>query len=91
MVLSYPGGMTPEVLEVERALLALAPEERAAVIRHGLASLDDGVGGTSSEFHAEWQSEFRRRIDEIESGQVEMLTSEEVDAQVDALLAELRK
>ncbi|MEE6282909.1 hypothetical protein [Georgenia sp. MJ170] len=33
--------MAPDVSEIARALLALAPEDRAAVIERGLRGLDD--------------------------------------------------
>ena len=88
--------MSPEVLDVERALLALAPQERASVIHSGLLSLEDDVlneadAAQDTEIDAVWRDEFRRRIDDIESGRVELLSGEEVDARVQALLAELRR
>jgi putative addiction module component (TIGR02574 family) len=87
----YRVAMSPDVLEVERALLALAPEERATVIRRGLASLEDSVEEAPADLDAAWTDEFRRRIAEVESGQVRLLSAEEVDEQVRALLAELRR
>lgn len=44
-----------------------------------------------AEVDAEWRSEFRRRINEIESGAVELLDADEVHAQIRAKLAAMRK
>jgi putative addiction module component (TIGR02574 family) len=78
---------------VEEALLALAPGERAAVIHKGLLSLDDGsdTAGSQAEVDAAWRDELRRRIDDIESGKVELLDVDESHAQLRAELAARHK
>lgn len=83
--------MAPEVAEVERALLALAPHDRAAVIHSGLLSLDDDgdIEADQIEVDAAWRAEFRRRINDVDSGEVALVSGEESEARVSALLAEL--
>lgn len=86
-------GMNAHVLEVERALLALGPHERAAVIHHGLQSLEDenGIDQDQAEVDAAWRSELRQRIGDIENGKVELLDTDEVFASIRADLAARRK
>lgn len=85
--------MALDVVEVERALLALAPQDRAAVIHSGLLSLDDvgGIDGDQAEIDTAWRAEFRRRIDDIETGKVKLVSGQESEARVRALLAELHQ
>lgn len=85
--------MAPDVAEIERALLALAPQDRAAVIHNGLLSLDNegSIDGDQADVDTAWRDEFRRRIDDIESGKVKLVTGEESEARVRALLAELHQ
>jgi len=86
-------GMNAHVLEVERALLALDHHERAAVIHHGLQSLEDenSIEHDHAEVDAAWRSELRQRIDDIENGKVELLDTDEVFASIRADLAARRK
>jgi len=65
--------MAQDIAEVERALLALAPEERAAVIHSGLLSLD----GRSTDDDPDriddlWRGEIGTRLDDILQGKVEL-------------------
>jgi len=79
------------VAEVERAMLALDKRDLAALIHRGIQALDEGEKEASqSEADAAWILEFRRRIDEVESGKVELLTAGDVDARVDELLTKFR-
>jgi len=65
--------MAPEVAEVERALLALAPEQRAAVIRTGLLSLDGGSASASQDdVDDAWRGEIGNRLDDVLQGRVEL-------------------
>ena len=71
--------MNMNALKVREALLALDHHERAAVINDGIQSLDDDlVERSQDEVDAAWRSELRSRINEIESGEVELLNSSEV-------------
>jgi hypothetical protein len=77
--------------EVEQALLALDQRDRAAVIHSGLLSLDaDDATLDQGEIDAAWRTELRRRMDDIESGKVELLDAGESHAQMRAELAARR-
>ncbi len=76
--------------QVEEALLALNRRDRAAVIQRGLRSLDDEIEETpQEEIDAAWRDELSRRIDDIESGKVKMLSHDEVFARARAEIAAL--
>ncbi|RNI23827.1 addiction module protein [Flexivirga caeni] len=61
------------VAEVERALLALSPDERAAVIHAGLLSLHDGPTEVSpTDADAAWYAEVDRRLNEVLGGRVKL-------------------
>ncbi len=65
--------MAPKVAEVERALLALAPEERAAVIRSGLLSLDGGSAEAPQDnIDDAWRGEIGSRLDDVLQGRAEL-------------------
>lgn len=84
--------MSMSLAEVEQAFLALDRRDRAALIHRGLQSLDtedDQVD--QAEVDATWRGELRRRIDDIESGKIELLDADEVHAQIRAELAAMRK
>jgi|ThiBiot_300_plan_2_1041538.scaffolds.fasta_scaffold00835_18 putative addiction module component (TIGR02574 family) len=83
--------MSMSVADVERALLALDKHDRAAVIHRGLQSLDSDTSDVDQDaVDAAWRDELRRRVDEIESGKVELLDLDEVHAQIRAELAAMR-
>lgn len=79
--------MAPAVAEVERALLALAPDERAAVIERGLLSLDDVDDTDQGEIDAAWLAEINRRVDGYGSGDTELVDADEHFEQLRAKLA----
>ncbi|MEE6289253.1 addiction module protein [Georgenia sp. MJ173] len=85
--------MSQNVADVERALLALDHHDRAAVIHRGLRSLDpaDTTDVDQNEVDAAWRTELRRRLDDIESGKVELLDVDESHAQLRAELAAQRR
>lgn len=84
--------MSMSVSEVEQAMLALDRRDLATVIHRGIQALDeDNLNDPQDDVDAVWREELRKRIDEIESGQVELLTGEKVDARVSALLAEFQR
>jgi len=65
--------MASEVAEVERALLALAPDERAAVIHTGLLSLDGGsADAPQDDIDDAWRGEVGNRLDDVLQGRVEL-------------------
>ena len=85
--------MSMTVTEVERALLSLDRRDRAEVLHRGIQSLDadDRPAEDQAEVDAAWRSEIHRRIDDIESGKVELLDADEVHAQLRATLDAMRK
>ena len=87
------GAMSMTLAEVEQALLALDRQDRAEVLHRGIRSLemDDAVDEEQAEVDAAWRAELRRRIDEIESGKVELLDADESHAQLRAEHAARRK
>lgn len=88
---AYTRGMSMNVAEVEQALLALDERDRAAVIHRGLRSFDAEDADTDqAKVDAAWRVELRRRIDDIESGKVELLDVDESHAQLRAELAARR-
>lgn len=65
--------MTSQAAEVERALLALAPAERAAVIHAGLLSLDGDLAHTEqTDADQAWQDAIGNRLADVLAGSVEL-------------------
>lgn len=87
-VAPYTDRVTQDVAEVEQALPALAPEECAAMIHAGLLSLDDRTSVVSQDdIDAAWRTEFRRRIDDVKSGKIQLVSHDETVSQARATLA----
>lgn len=88
---TYTRDMPMTAQEVEQALLALDQHERAAVIHRGLLSLDaDDAPVDQAAIDAAWRTELGRRIDDIESGKVELLDASGSHEQLRAELAARR-
>jgi putative addiction module component (TIGR02574 family) len=68
--------MTPQVSEVLEKALALSVQERGLLIDHLIESLDEGSAEEGVE--EAWDEEIKRRVDEIRSGKVEMISGEEL-------------
>ena len=85
--------MSMSIAEIHEAILALDLPDRVAVIQRGLEALDDADCNQQDDADVEsaWREEFRRRINQIEHGEVQLVTREESDARVAALLAELQR
>jgi putative addiction module component (TIGR02574 family) len=81
--------MNPDVFELLKKALALPPEARAALAGSLLESLDDEPCDESVE--AAWNEEIKRRIEEIDSGKVQMIPYEEVRRRLAALLSDASK
>ena len=81
--------MSPEVSELLKKALALPPEARAALAGSILESLDDEPADKGVE--AAWNDEIKRRIEEIDSGKVQMIPYEEVRRRLAALLSDASK
>jgi hypothetical protein len=76
--------MAPVAAEVEQALLALNPKDRALVIEHGLASLEADEHGNVS---PAWLAEIGSRVDDILAGRVELVDADETYRLLSAELA----
>jgi putative addiction module component (TIGR02574 family) len=68
-----------DILEAEA--LKLGAGERARLAEHLIASLDE-----DPDLDAAWEAEIQKRIHEIDSGQVQMLSASEVLAQARSML-----
>jgi putative addiction module component (TIGR02574 family) len=81
--------MSPDVSELLKKALALPPEARAALAGSLLESLDDEPSDEGVE--AAWNEEIKHRIEEIDSGKVQMIPYEEVRRRLAALLSDASK
>jgi putative addiction module component (TIGR02574 family) len=81
--------MSPDVSELLKKALALPPEARAALAGSLLESLDDEPADEGVE--AAWNEEIKHRIEEIDSGRVQMIPHEEVRRRLAALLSDTSK
>ena len=73
--------MTDKTQAIVEQALKLSPTERADVAEQLLASLDKAL---DSDVEKAWQEEIQRRLQQVERGEVELIDS-------DTVMAELRK
>jgi putative addiction module component (TIGR02574 family) len=85
----YNTVMTEEVSELLKKALALPPEARAALAGSLLESLDEEPAEEGVK--TAWEEEIKRRIEEIDSGKVQMIPYEEVRRRLAARLSDARK
>lgn len=84
--------MAPDVAEVLKSAKALERDQIADVAYELLRLLDDdGATGDQEAVDAAWRAEYRRRIDDLEAGNVQTVPHAETVAQARALLAARRK
>jgi putative addiction module component (TIGR02574 family) len=81
--------MTPDVSELLKKALELPPEARAALATSLFESLDEEPADKGVE--AAWSEEVKRRIEEIDSGKIQMIPYEEVRRRLAARLADAEK
>jgi putative addiction module component (TIGR02574 family) len=67
--------MTTQADDILRNALNLAPSERAEIAASLIASLDADTG---DEIEAAWAAEIKRRIDQIDQGEVQLVPADEV-------------
>jgi len=72
--------MRIKVKSLAQSVVLLPPKDRAYLIEHLLASLDE------ADLEQQWSVEAKRRRDEIRSGQVKPMASDEVYRRIDCLL-----
>jgi putative addiction module component (TIGR02574 family) len=68
--------LTPQVSEVLEKALALSTEDRGLIIDRLIESLDNEPAEEGVE--AAWSEEIKSRVEEIQSGKVEMIPGEQV-------------
>jgi putative addiction module component (TIGR02574 family) len=68
--------MTPQISEVLEKALALSTQDRGLLIDRLIESLDDDPAEEGVE--QAWADEIKSRVDDIESGKVEMIPGDEV-------------
>lgn len=79
--------MTSDVAAVVEAVLALSPEDRAVVARQALLSLDaGGAVADQSEVDAAWREVIGSRVDDVLTGQVDLVGADEHYARLRAKL-----
>lgn len=81
--------MSPQASELLQKALALPEHDRGLIIDRLMESLDEGPAEDGVE--AAWSEEIKRRVEEIQSGKVEMIPGEEVDRRLTARLNNARK
>jgi putative addiction module component (TIGR02574 family) len=81
--------VTEEVAAILRKALSLPPEARAAIADTLLESLE--APPHTEDVEAAWSEEIRHRIDEIDSGKVQLIPYEEVRRRLMARLSDAGK
>ncbi len=81
--------LTPQVSEVLEKALALSTEDRGLIIDRLVESLDNELAEEGVE--AAWSEEIKQRVEEIQSGKVEMIPGEEVHRRLLSRLSNGRK
>jgi len=81
--------MAPEVSDILKKALALPPDARAALAGSLLESLEEHPPDPGVE--AAWSEEIKRRVEEIDSGKVQLIPHEEVRRRLMARLADAGK
>ncbi len=81
--------ISQQAAELLDKVLALSVEDRGVIIGRLVESLDDEPAEEGVE--AAWSNEIKRRVEEIQSGKVEMISGEEVDRRLKARLSNDRK
>jgi putative addiction module component (TIGR02574 family) len=81
--------MTEKASDILKRALALPTEARAAIADSLLESL--GEGPADEDVEAAWSDEIQRRIEEIDSGKVQLIPYEEVRRRLAVMLADATK
>ena len=81
--------LTPQVSEVLEKALALSTQDRGLIIDRLIKSLDDEPAEEGVE--EAWSEEIKGRVDDVQSGRVEMIPGEEVHRRLLARLSNGKK
>lgn len=81
--------MTEEASEILKKALALPTEARAAIAESLLESLDPP--SSDADVEGAWSEEIKRRLEDIDSGRVQLIPYEEVRRRLMARLSDAGK
>jgi len=76
--------MANTLKDVQELALSLPPNQRLMLADWLYESVEEGDAASETEVSAAWDAEIKRRLDEIDSGQVEMIPGEVVLAEMEA-------
>jgi putative addiction module component (TIGR02574 family) len=79
--------MAVSLEELEAQALKLSIKERSRLIHRLIISIDGEPDGTPEEIARAWEEEIARRVEEIDSGQVQLIPGKEVFAKIDTIIA----
>jgi putative addiction module component (TIGR02574 family) len=79
--------MPHSLKEIRELVLALPPNQRLLLADEIYESVEEGDAEDEAEVEAAWGDEIKRRLDEIDSGKVQLLSYEEYRADIDAHIA----
>lgn len=74
--------MSPQLSDITKKALALPPDERAALADRLISSFE----GDTTTIEQAWSDESLRRLAQIESGEVELIDREDVQAEIREML-----
>jgi putative addiction module component (TIGR02574 family) len=83
--------MQPSYEEVEKLAQALPEDQRIRLANSLYESVSDEEQASEAGIEAAWDNEIKRRLDEIDSGKVKMISHEEFLANLDAHVASKRQ
>lgn len=83
--------MQPSFEEVEKLAHALSEDQRIRLANSLYESVAGEEHASEAEIEAAWGDEIKRRLDEIDSGKVQMISHEEFLAHLDAHIASKRQ
>ena len=83
--------MQPPFEEVEKLARALPEDQRIRLANSLYESVSDEEQASEAEVEASWGDEIKRRLDEIDSGNVKMISHEEFLADLDVHIASKRQ
>ena len=83
--------MVSDVADLESRVFQLSPSEQFDLYTRLRDKFDPILTGADEGVDAAWDEEIERRLREVQSGQAVLVSSEEVEARIDALAARLRR
>lgn len=81
----------PHTYEEVRQIASELPEAQRILLANSLWESVGSDSGNAAEIEAEWDGEIKRRLDEIDSGAVQMVPLEDVFARMDARILSRRR